>query len=99
MNRRLPVTLVSGFPGAGKTSLLHHFISEHRGGYLAVLVENADTLNLDASAMRGLCGAMRRQHDRVLEFPPGDEKTQIEWLAATLRGLAQDGRFERVLIE
>jgi G3E family GTPase len=99
MNRRLPVTLVSGFPGAGKTSLLHHFISEHRGGYLAVLVENADTLNLDAKAVRGLCGAMRRQHDRVLEFPPGDEKAQIEWLSATLRGLAQDGRFERVLIE
>lgn len=99
MHRRLPVTLVGGFSGAGKTSLLHHFISEHRGGYLAVLVENADTLNLDASAVRGLCGAMRRQHDRVLEFPPGDEKTQVEWLAVTLRELAQDGRFERVLIE
>jgi G3E family GTPase len=99
MNRRLPVTLVSGFPGAGKTSLLHHFISEHRGGYLAVLVENADPLNLDARAVRGLCGAMRRQHNRVLEIPPGDEKTQIDWLAATLRELAQDGRFEQVLVE
>ena len=99
MNRRLPVTLVSGFPGAGKTSLLHHFISEHGSGYLAVLVENADTLNLDAKAVRGLCGAMGRRHDRVLEIPPDDEKTQIEWLSATLRELAQDGRFERVLVE
>jgi G3E family GTPase len=99
MNRRLPVTLVGGFSGAGKTSLLHHFISEHRGGYLAVLLENADALNLDAKAVRGLCGAMRRQHDRVLEIPPGEEQAQLEWLAATLRDLAQDGRFERVLME
>jgi G3E family GTPase len=99
MNRRLPVTVVSGFPGAGKTSLLHHFISEHRGGYVAVLVEKADALSLDAKAVRGLFGAMRRQHDRVLEIPPGEERVQIEWLASTLRELARDGRFERVLIE
>ena len=45
---RLPVTLVGGFLGAGKTSLLHHVISEHRGGYLAVLVENPGALNLAA---------------------------------------------------
>jgi G3E family GTPase len=96
---RLPVTLVSGFPGAGKTSLLHHFISGHGGGHLAVLVEDLGGRNLDAQAMRGLCGAMGRRHDRVLEIPPGDETTQLEWLAGTLRGLAQEGRFERVLIE
>ena len=40
VNRRLPVTLVGGFLGAGKTSLLHNIITEHEGGYLAVLVEN-----------------------------------------------------------
>lgn len=99
MNRRLPVTLVGGFLGAGKTSLLHHFISEHRGGYLAVLVENPGPLNLDAKALGGLCGAMRRTHDVVLEIPTGDEATQIEWMAARLREFSLVGRFERVLIE
>jgi len=71
MNRRLPVTLVGGFLGAGKTSLLHHFISEHQGGHLAVLVENPGALNLDAQAIQGLCGAMRRLNDAVLEIPRG----------------------------
>jgi G3E family GTPase len=42
---------------------------------------------------------MGRRHDRVLEIPAGDEKTQLEWLAAALRELAREGRFERVLIE
>jgi G3E family GTPase len=99
MNRRLRVTLVGGFPGAGKTSLLHHFISEHQGGCLAVLVETSGALNLDAKAIRGLCGAMRRSQDMVLEIPGLEEAAQIDWLAETLRELAASGRFEQVLIE
>jgi G3E family GTPase len=99
MNRRLPVTLVGGFLGAGKTSLLHHFISEHRGGHLAVLVENPGALNLDAKALRGLCGVMRRSSDAVVEIPGGDAAAQMEWIASRLREWSQAGRFERVLIE
>jgi len=99
MNYRLPVTLVGGFLGAGKTSLLHHIISEHRGGYLAVLVENQGALNVDAKALRGLCGAMRRQNDTVLEIPDGEEAAQVEWIAARLREFSEAGRYERVLVE
>ena len=99
MSRRLPVTLVGGFPGAGKTSLLHDFVSRGLNGYLAVLVENPGPLNLDAKALRGLCGAMRRQQDVVLELPNGGEAAQLDWLARTLRELAAAGRFEQVLVE
>jgi G3E family GTPase len=99
MSRRLPVTLVGGFLGAGKTSFLHHIISEHHGGHLAVLVENPGTLNLDAKALRGLCGAMRRSNDTVLEIPGGDEAAQVEWIAARLSEFSLADRYERVLIE
>ena len=99
MNHRLPVTLVGGFLGAGKTSLLHYFISEHRGGHLALLMDSTGAVNHDAKALRGLCGAMRREHDAVLEIPSGDEAMQIAWMAARLREWSQAGRYERVLIE
>jgi G3E family GTPase len=99
MDRRLPVTLVGGFLGAGKTSLLHHIISGHRGGHLAVLVENPGALNLDARALRGLCGAMRRLNDTVLEIPGGGDVALIEWIAARLRDFSLAGRYERVLVE
>jgi G3E family GTPase len=99
MNRRLPVTLVGGFLGAGKTSLLHHLISEHQGGHLAVLVENPGALNLDAKALGGLCGVMRRSSDVVLEIPNVGEAEQVEWIAARLREFSEAGRFEQVLIE
>jgi G3E family GTPase len=99
MNRRLPVTLIGGFLGAGKTSLLHHLITEHQGGHLAILVENPGPLNLDAKAIRGLCGAMRRTNDAVFEIPDGDAPAQIGAIANCLRDLALSGRYERVLIE
>jgi G3E family GTPase len=99
MSSRLPVTLIGGFLGAGKTSLLHHIISEHQGGYLAVLVENPGALNLDAKAMRGLCGAMRRLQDTVLEIPNAGEEEQLLWMAKALGEISRAGRFERVLVE
>jgi G3E family GTPase len=99
MIRRLPVTLVGGFFGAGKTSLLHEFISEHQGGHLAVLVENPGALNLDAKALGGLCGAMRRTSDMVVAIPNGKDVDQVDWIAARLREFSEAGRFERVLIE
>jgi len=99
MSRRLPITLVGGFLGAGKTSFLHHAVSEHQGGHLALFVENPGPLNLDAKAIGGLCGAMRRLNDRVLEIPASDETMQIDWIAERLQECARSGQFERVLME
>jgi G3E family GTPase len=89
----LPITLVAGFLGAGKTSLLHHLISEHGGGHLAVLVESEGELNLDAKALRGLCGAMRRSFDVVEEFGSTDD------LVGALGEITQAARHERALVE
>jgi G3E family GTPase len=97
MHRRLPVTLIGGFLGAGKTSLLHHLVTEHQGGHLAILVENPAALNPDIKALRGLCGAMGRKYDTVEEIAPGDETSGVT--AEKLRALAEAGRYERVLVE
>ena len=99
MSSALPVTLIGGFLGAGKTSLVHYLVSEHHGGHLAILIENPGPLNLDAKAIRGLCGAMRRTNDAVFEIPNGDDGAQLQAIAACLRDLSLAGRYERVLIE
>ena len=99
MNAPLSVTLVGGFPGAGKTSLLHHFVSEHATGPVAIFTEGVGMLNLDARAMKGLCGAMNRTHDAVFEMPSTHETAQVDWLAARLEDLARNGEVSRILIE
>ena len=64
-----------------------------------MLVENPGPLNLDAKAMRGLCGAMRRLQDTVLEVPNLGEEEQLAWVGKALKEITQAGRFERILIE
>jgi G3E family GTPase len=93
MPRVLPITLVGGFLGAGKSSLIHHLVSEHQGGHLAILVERMNELQFDARGFRGLCGVMRRSHDLVSEF--GDDE---EFISA-LREIIAGARHERVVVE
>jgi G3E family GTPase len=93
MPRSLPVTLIAGFLGTGKTSLLHHVVTEHTGGHLALLVEKSGELNFDVRAMRGLCAAMGRTNDLVEEFSSGEE------LRSHVCRVVEGGRHERVLIE
>lgn len=46
--RRLPVTIISGYLGAGKTSLINRLLAEDHGLNLAVIVNDFGTINIDA---------------------------------------------------
>jgi G3E family GTPase len=62
------VTLVGGFLGAGKTSLLHHFLAEQATEPVAIFVEEIDPAAFDLKALRGLSGVMQRT-DLVEQIP------------------------------
>ena len=54
--RRLPVTLIGGYLGAGKTTLVNHLLHHADGRRLAVLVNEFGDLPIDADLIEARDG-------------------------------------------
>jgi cobalamin biosynthesis protein CobW len=50
--QRTPATVITGFLGAGKTSLVRHLLAQAGGRRLAVLVNEFGELGIDREAIR-----------------------------------------------
>ncbi len=67
---KIPCTIVTGFLGAGKTTLVRHLL-EHAGGRrLAVLVNEFGDLGFDGSFLAG-CGIAGCTAEDIVELPNG----------------------------
>ncbi|KPF69669.1 cobalamin biosynthesis protein CobW [Bosea sp. AAP35] len=67
---KIPCTIVTGFLGAGKTTLVRHLLENAGGKKLAVLVNEFGDLGFDGEFLKG-CGISGCTEDDVVELPNG----------------------------
>src|SRR5947208_7477270 len=68
--RRIPATIVTGFLGAGKTSLVRHLMATASGHRLAIIVNEFGELGIDRDVLLG-CGDATCAEDDILELANG----------------------------
>ena len=67
---RVPCTIVTGFLGAGKTTLIRHVLANAQGRRLAVLVNEFGDVGIDGEILKG-CGDAACPEENIVELANG----------------------------
>ncbi|RJE82626.1 GTP-binding protein [Paenibacillus sp. 1011MAR3C5] len=96
---KLPVTVLSGYLGSGKTTVLNHVLNNREGLRVAVIVNDLSEVNIDADLVRGGSG-LSRTEEKLVEMSNGCICCTLrDDLLQEVERLAKEGRFDYILIE
>lgn len=97
---KIPATIVTGFLGAGKTTLIRNVLETVRGRRLALVINEFGDIGVDREVLRG-CGVESCPEDAVIELANGCICCTVadDFLPAIERLLALDPPPEHIVIE
>jgi len=96
---RIPCTIVTGFLGAGKTTLIRHVMANAQGRRLAVIVNEFGDVGIDGDILKG-CGNSICPEENIVELANGCLCCTVadEFVPALDAILAREG-VEHIVIE
>ncbi|MHC5308310.1 GTP-binding protein [Bartonella sp. LJL80] len=98
--QRLPVTVLSGFLGAGKTTVLNHILNNRSGLRVALIVNDMSEINIDAELVRQGGAELSRTEEQLVELTNGCICCTLrDDLLQEVRRLAEQQRFDYLIIE
>jgi cobalamin biosynthesis protein CobW len=97
---KIPATIVTGFLGAGKTTLIRHLLENPKGRRLALIINEFGDIGIDADILNG-CGDLGCGAQNIIELANGCICCTVadDFLPAIERLLALDPLPDHIVIE
>lgn len=97
--KKIPITLLTGYLGAGKTTLMNHILSNQQGYKVAVIVNDIGEVNIDSSLIQK-GGVVQEEDASLVPLTNGCICCTLKVdLMKQIAELAQSGKFDYILIE
>ncbi len=98
-NQVVPITLLTGYLGSGKTTLVNHILSNTKGMKIAVIVNDIGEVNIDASLIQK-GGVVTQQDDSLVALSNGCICCTLKMdLIKQITDITETGKFDHIVIE
>ncbi|USG62307.1 cobalamin biosynthesis protein CobW [Sneathiella marina] len=100
MSQKIPATVITGFLGAGKTSLIRNLIENANGKKLALIINEFGDLGVDGDVLKG-CGNENCTEEDIVELANGCICCTVadDFLPTIQKLLDRDDKPDHIIVE
>ncbi len=100
MQGKIPATIITGFLGSGKTTMIRNMLENANGRRIALIINEFGDLGVDGDVLRG-CGAEACSEDDIIELTNGCICCTVadDFIPTMEKLLEKDRKIDHIIIE